>query len=242
MAGWEEILFENRNKKYGAFVLRKKSLKYKALGLLFSIVLIFFISAGLFVIFNSDLFFTEKIPANINIEAIQMTDLQDFKFPEPPAKSQEAANPDLNKIDIVDTTFEEKKKTVTPKTTASNADTITKKGVETPDDGLGSNLKGDTVYYRVDKLAEFVGGEPERIKFLVKNLTETARRTKTRMRIIAQLTITKTGDVKDIVIVAGGNPEINNEIVRVIASFPKWIPAQQGGRPVTCRFNLPINL
>lgn len=241
MAGLEDILFENRNKKYGAYILRKKSLKYKLLGLLFSILFIFLISTTLFVIFNSDLFFTEKVPATINIEAIQMTDLQDFKFPEPPPKSQENASPDLSKIDIVDSTFEEKKKVKTSQKTTLNTDTTTKKGVETPDDGQGSN-KGDTIYYRVDKIAEFVGGEPERIRFLVKNLAETARKAKTRMRIIVQLTITKTGDVRDIVIVAGGNPEVNKEVVRAIALFPKWVPAQQGGRPVTCRFNLPINL
>jgi len=241
MQGWEEILFENRNKKYGAYMLRKKSGKYLALGLLFSLLFIFLTSVTLFVILNSDLFFTEKLPKTISIEAMQMADLQDFKFPEPPPKAEEKANADLSKIEIVDSTVEVKKKSDTLKNTAHQADT-TKKGSETEDTGIGANLKGDSLYIRVDKMPEFVGGKEALSRFLIKNLAETAHKSKVRLRVIAQFTVAKTGDVREIVIVAGGNPDINRDIIKVIGMLPRWEPAQQSGHPVSFRFNLPINL
>ncbi|HEY4789071.1 MAG TPA: hypothetical protein VIH57_23645 [Bacteroidales bacterium] len=111
MTGWENILFENRNKKYGAFELRKKSTKYLATGLVLSLLLIFVSSAALFIIFNSELFFPQKLPKTISIEAMQMADLDDFRFPDPPPPSPKTSQ-DLSKALLVDSTFEEKKRLI----------------------------------------------------------------------------------------------------------------------------------
>jgi len=241
MSGLEEILFENRNKKYGAYQLRKKANKYVLIGLLLSFGIVLITSITLFIIFNSELFFPEKYATNISIESMQMADLQDFLFPEPP-KAQEKANIDLTKPIVIDSTQEEKKKVESAKKNSAAADTITKKGMETLEDGKGVNIGGDSLYIRVEKMPVFIGGNEELTRFLRKNLAETAKKCKTRLRVIVQFTVSKTGDVHEVLVLAGANPEISNEIVKVISMLPRWEPAQQSGHPVSFRFNLPINL
>ena len=62
MSGLEEIIFEHRNKKYGAYDLRKKANKYAVWGLIIGILFITLTSVGLFLVFNSELFFPEHYP------------------------------------------------------------------------------------------------------------------------------------------------------------------------------------
>lgn len=238
MSGLEEIIFEHRNRQYGAYDLRKKANKYTAWGLIISILFIALTSIGLFVVFNSELFFPEHYPQNIGVETMQMSDLQDLLFPEPP-KAMEKASTDIVKPEIADSTYEEKKK-VEPKKNAAGNDSITKKGAETTEEGKGS-MHGDSVFLQVDKVPEFIGGKEELTKFLRMNLIETAKKCKTRIRVMVQFLVTKTGDVTDVSVVAGVNPEVNADVIKVISRLPRMNPAQQRGHPVSCRCKLLVD-
>jgi periplasmic protein TonB len=241
MSGWEEILFENRNKNYGAYQLRKKANKYLLVGFLLSLFLVFLIVLTLFVIINSDLFFKPKMPKSITVESLQLTDLLDLRLPEPPPQPDQASQ-DFSKSVIVDSTLKEKKLADSKKGTLNN-DSTSKKETESASSGEGAHFNGDSIIYvHVDKMPVFSGGNEELAKFLRKNLAETAKKSKTRLKIVVQFTVTKTGDTREATIVSGADPEINNDIVRVIGMFPKWEPALQRGRPVGVRFSLFINL
>ena len=241
MSGLEEILFENRNKKYGAYQLRKKANKYRTIGFLVSLGIMVITSVALFIILNADLFFPEKYSTNISIESMQMADLHDFLYPEPPKALEKAAN-DLDKPLEVDSTQEEKKKAEATNKNATANDSITKKGLDTPEDGVGASLHGDSLYLIVEKRAEYIGGKAELNKFLIKNLAEISRRNKVRMNVIVQFTVTKFGTVRDVAIVSGGNPDVNKDIIRVISMLNSWIPAQQSGHRVSYRISYLINL
>jgi protein TonB len=241
MSGLEEILFENRNKSYGAYQLRKKANKYLVVGFLLSFFIIVLTVVTLFVILNSDLFFPQKYPETISIGAMQLADLQDFRFPEPP-KAKKKAGTDLTKPIVVDSTAEQKRKPEPTKTAATSKDSINKKGVDSNIDGKGASLHGDSLFVRVDKMPVFNGGVTELVKFLRKNLAETSKKCKIRQRIIVQFTVSKAGDVREVLVISGINPEINKEVVKVIYMLPRWEPAMQSGHPVSFRFNLPINL
>ncbi|MCC7502497.1 MAG: TonB family protein [Flavobacteriales bacterium] len=53
-------------------------------------------------------------------------------------------------------------------------------------------------------------------------------------------TIDAAGGVSNAEIVKGLNPAYNAEALRVIRSMPKWRPAQQDGKPVPCRLQMPM--
>ena len=52
--------------------------------------------------------------------------------------------------------------------------------------------------------------------------------------------ISETGGVESAEVVKGLNAAYNAEALRVINAMPTWIPARQGGKPVKCRLQMPL--
>lgn len=59
-------------------------------------------------------------------------------------------------------------------------------------------------------------------------------------RVTLKFTVTKTGKVKDVKVLRGVNPLLDNEAVRVISASPDWTPGQQKGRPVDVTYTFPV--
>ena len=60
-------------------------------------------------------------------------------------------------------------------------------------------------------------------------------------RVIVQFWVSKDGSIGDIEVVRGVSPELDNEVVRIVQSMPKWKPARQRNQPVGSNYTLPIN-
>jgi periplasmic protein TonB len=245
MQGLEEIIFENRNKDYGSYQLRKKSNKYLFTGFLLSFVLIFLIVGSLFIIYNSDLFFASKMPKLAKGESIQTVDMLDLTLPDYPPPAAEKAPKEISKPLLVDSVQEKSKREVVPKKEASetNKDTVDKKGADTALSGKGNLPDGDSlIYVRVDELPEYIGGMEGLKRFLRVNISESAKKNKTRIKVKVVFTVTKSGETKDVSVMSGLDAAIDSEIMRVMHMLPKWKPARQSGRPVSVRESMLLNL
>lgn len=104
----------------------------------------------------------------------------------------------------------------------------------------------DKIFTTVDKPAEFPGGVNGWIKYLQKNLNadlgiECIKPKKGKKvvteTVIVVFTIDTLGNVSDILIdnKRKVHPKLAAEAIRVIATGPKWIPAEQFGRKVKFR-------
>lgn len=60
-------------------------------------------------------------------------------------------------------------------------------------------------------------------------------------RAMAQFTVDEEGNVKDVKIVSGIDPALDNEIVRIISASPKWIPFNMDGRSLSRTYTMPFN-
>ncbi len=60
--------------------------------------------------------------------------------------------------------------------------------------------------------------------------------------IVASFIIEKDGSVNDVVISRGQHPLMDAELLRVIASMPRWTPATNNGLPVRFKMNLPLRI
>lgn len=241
MSGLEDIIFENRNKEYGSYELRKKYPKYILLGLIISLGSVFLITVILFIILNSDLFFQSKAPAGVSIESLQLVDISDLRLPEPPAVSQEQIS-NLAKPEIVDTTIHVEEKKAPPKDNSKTQkdSVVSNKNGNLSNDGESTN--GDSLLYvRVDEMPEFIDGNGAIARFLRDNLQELSKKVRTRMKIVVQFTVSKTGESRNVSIVTGGDSMVNGEIVRVV-SMMRWKPGRQGGRPISVMYWLPITI
>lgn len=70
---------------------------------------------------------------------------------------------------------------------------------------------------------------------------ESAARDNISGKVFVEFTVNANGDLVDIVVVKGIDPELDAEAVRVIRSAPRnWTPGMQRKRPVDVRFTFPI--
>ncbi|MEZ5069955.1 MAG: TonB family protein [Bacteroidales bacterium] len=111
--------------------------------------------------------------------------------------------------------------------------------------GPALNEEGEPVYFMVDEMPAFNGGDPavEFRKFIAQNLQypTSASDQKISGRVIVQFTVGEKGEVENVVIVRGVHPDLDQEATRVMYSSPRWTPGKQDGNPVNVMFTFPIN-
>jgi TonB family protein len=60
-------------------------------------------------------------------------------------------------------------------------------------------------------------------------------------RVIVKFVVNQEGYVESANIMRGINPDLDEEVVRIIKSSPIWKPAEQGGQHVSQQFVIPVN-
>lgn len=95
----------------------------------------------------------------------------------------------------------------------------------------------------VDQMPEFPGGIDALNNFLHDNLhyPEEAKEKGVEGRVIVQFWIENDSTITHVVVVSKPNPLLDAEAVRLISSMPKWKPATQKGKPVRCRYVVPVH-
>jgi protein TonB len=240
---FEEIVFSNRNKEYGAYMLRKKQKGY---------LFIAFISAFLFVassvvtpmIYNhikgsssgplvDSLIVISEIDTSLRVE-----------LPEPPKinldqnvarfippQVVEDADSTNDPFDVID------------KILASNQiiDLPLLPGMPVEPDPLID--AEPTIHMVVEEPAKFNGGNlMEFNKWVAQNLNypQLAIDNQIQGKVTVQFVINDKGKVESATILRGVDPSLDEEAKRVITSSPLWTPPKQGGRPVKQLFTLPV--
>ena len=101
----------------------------------------------------------------------------------------------------------------------------------------------EEIFMVVEKSPEFPGGTNALYDYLRKNMKYPAicRESGITGRVIVSFTVNKDGSIVDGEVVKGVHPQMDKEAVRVVSAMPKWSPGEQRGKPVRCRFNLPVN-
>ena len=106
-----------------------------------------------------------------------------------------------------------------------------------------SNDTIEQIYMVVEQMPEFPGGMGELMKYLGENIKypSKAQDNQWEGRTICQFVVEKDGSISEIQIVhSSGDDFIDQEVVRMITTMPKWKPGEQQGEPVRTTFTLPI--
>ena len=92
------------------------------------------------------------------------------------------------------------------------------------------------------KEEEFPGGMPACLQFLYKNIKypPIAQENGTQGQVVLQFVVERDGSIGDIKVVKSVDPYLDKEALRVVKTMPKWKPGMQRGKPVRCRFTLPV--
>lgn len=61
-----------------------------------------------------------------------------------------------------------------------------------------------------------------------------------RIVVRVRFVVNEEGNISDIAVVQSGRRDLDEEVVRVVKKMPRWNPGKQGGRAVPVFFNMPV--
>lgn len=243
---FEEIVFNLRNKEYGAFYLRKK---YKKILLLSFFIAFFIVSSVVLILLINNYQNKKKFRNGFEKTISVILENVDETLPPPPPPlfpTELQAQVKFVAPTIVDTVKEEITLATFDENLAAAPEIITadvivheKKAIEKED----VVEKEEPVFLVVEEPATFQGGDPNKFNaWILKNIRypQVALEMGVTGRVFVKFAVNSRGQVVDAVIMRGIDPALDQEAIRVIMSSPKWTPPKQGGRPVKQQFVLPV--
>ncbi|HLO58309.1 MAG TPA: energy transducer TonB [Bacteroidales bacterium] len=241
-----DLVFENRNKEYGSYFLRKRFPRY----LLVAFLIAFFaVATGVAVPFIKAL---NADKTNVVLVKETVAELQNVKTdqdappppppPPPPAAMEQQVRytapvvveeADENvQLAIVDDVKE---------STSNEPPPETIEVVAAPEEQV--IVEDEPAFVFVEEQATFQGGSLETFRdWVQKNLVYPPVAVENGIfgRVTVQFAVNSRGEVTDVKILRGVDPSLDKETIRVILSSPKWGPAKQGGRAVKQQFVMPV--
>ncbi|MCA6468044.1 MAG: energy transducer TonB [Chitinophagaceae bacterium] len=252
-----DIIFDGRNKEYGAYDLRKtynKRLTYALVSMLLLCLLMLVIS----VIANS--IGKEKVQVmvqDISLENMKTEEKKPEPPPPPPPPKQEPPKVEITKFTppkIVkdeevkpEEEIKEVEKLEDTKIGTFNQEGVKDEGLVAPPVEKGTGVVEapkveedyDKVFTVVQIPAEFPGGLPAWIRYLERNLNRDIPvengAPAGRYTVIVAFTVSKTGAISDVQAENDPGYGTKAEAIRVITKGPSWKPAVQNGRNVIYR-------
>lgn len=99
-----------------------------------------------------------------------------------------------------------------------------------------------TVHTKVDVLPSYPGGNDEMYKFIGDNLVypTKAQVEKKEGRVTIRFIVRTNGDIEEVKVIKGIDPECDAEALRVVKNMPKWIPGKKDGKNVDTYYILPF--
>ena len=243
----EEMVFKNRNKTYGAYMLRKKYKKY----MITSMIVAILVMAGIvaYPIITAVVTQGRIVKEELSVGA-EMLDIPQEEAPPPPPPPpppealQEKVKftaPVVVEDTAVDTDFgkqdllAEKTNTEVP-SEEPEFDMVEEKPqvIEQPREA--------EIFTVVEENPTFPGGETKLYKYLGESIKypEEAKELGIQGRVFVNFVIETDGAVSNVKVLRGIGGGCDEEAIRVIKSMPKWTPGKQRGIPVRVSYNLPI--
>lgn len=255
-ANFDELVFNDRNKSYGAYVLRKEYENNVLIGLF----------SGLFLMTALFLFSYVQVSAATSPEASapmppDIYVINHLPKPDEPVKTQEPEKQSAPKQttqvfktlimndDVENITVNDELKKALPGIENQDGD----------DNNIGlmpgtggtdnSEIEGEEEekleindLWVIDEHPEYPGGEKAMYDFLGKNIRypDRAKNIGITGTVYLSFVIDEFGGVRDVQIARGIGGGCDEEAARVVKSMKRWKPGKQAGRAVKVRYQLPI--
>jgi protein TonB len=262
---WTDLVFENRNKEYGAYHLRQENTKTSLFALFMGVLLL---TAAICIpmvynYLNPD----HRIPSLVpDLPPVVVVDIEPYVLPE--TKAEEAVIPKIKEPVTANINTNTQlinpqivhAEAATPKDIATNDELKTNPsdnssgaastGVgTTPSTGTAvasTSAVPDTTIHNsnaVDKMPEFPGGIKKFYTYVGNNFEKPELESENAIRVSVSFVIEKDGSMTDIKVLKDPGYGLGAEAIRVLKSLKtKWSPGMFEGKAVRTSYNLPITI
>ena len=262
---WVELVFDGRNKEYGAYVLRKETGMRNIKSMLLVFAVIIAIMAGVAAKVAIENAFPKKVAIETDVELTKLAEKKEVKVEKKaPVKVEEQkvvekvkssvkfTPPVIKKDDEVKPEEELKSQEDLNKTNTA----IGSFDVKGNDETGGEVLKAKEVIAQpeppkeeetkvfdvVEVMPTFPGGQQALFEWLSKNLKYpvVAAENGVQGRLIVTFVVERNGSITDVQVAKSVDPSLDKEAVRVVKAMPHWIPGKQNGSAVRVKFTVPV--
>lgn len=265
---WIDLVFEGKNKAYGAYQLRQENTKTSLIAFIGGITfMLAIIGGGLLLTSFDDAPVVDNIPYILD-ESITPVDLTPIQESEKPKKTEtSAAAPqepstvepqDLSRMVVTETSqananvpTNQEVRDTPPTNDGNGTGTLTDVGNngggnDNGEDGGGTTGNGEPfTTNKLDKLPLFPGGMDRFYKYVSNNINrpEMDEDRQISMSVVMAFVIEKDGSMTDIRALRSTDKDLEREAIRVLKSLKtKWEPGYQNDKPVRTLYMLPIKV
>ncbi len=267
---WCDLVFEGKNKEFGAYVLRTTSVKRHNKAMLYTIIgAVILVAAFLTFTTVQQLIAERNITDSAEQEEVFM-DMGEAEEPEPEEQKVEIKQPEVLPEEVLNTVKVTELKIVEDEKVKSEDEVKSQDELkqETTAFGQKDNDKGtddrnvtrelknevvveekvevkevkEEIFRSVEQMPTFPGGDAALMKYLSShiNYPTMAQENNIQGKVVVQFVVTKTGKVGEVKVVRSVDKDLDREAVRVCKSLPNFVPGRQNGQPVSVWYTLPV--
>lgn len=254
---WCELVFEGRNRAYGAYELRRSSAvrHNKAMLIILIVAVIAFSLPALLKIVMP-----EHVAKEVMTEVTTLSQLPPPEVKSDAVKKVAAAPPPPLKSTIKftapvikkDTEVREEDEMKTQEEVTQAKVAISVADVHGNDEENGADIADikeiapdpgtEVPFTVVEQMPQFPGGTNEMMKFIQKHINYPAIAAENGIqgKVYLRFVVLPSGEIGHVEVLRSLDPSCDKEAMRVVKMMPKWIPGKQNGNAVSVYFTLPI--
>lgn len=253
VSGFDELIFEHRNKEYGAYLLRKR---YNSV-VVFSLIAASFIGISIVVVpFLGVLGNQHNKASEVNLRYVQVAMDQmpppenRVIIPAPPEPPSASSPPSVKYVApvVVDSVppIEKPMPSVADIQAAHGDTSLVAVASTSEQNAIMGDAGGDAVsdFFLLESRPTFQGGDVEKFREWVSKRVlypKAAQDNGIKGRVYLTFIVERDGKVSNVKVVRGVDALLDNEAIKAIQASPPWSPGLQRGNPVRVRFSIFLN-
>ena len=244
---WEDVVFENRNKSYGAYLLRRAYSNRLLSGLGVTLMLTTIVLSLQHIQLDETVKTVDPPP--LIGKGIILTPPPSFEKREPPKNAIQQPRRNVQSRSVVVTTEE----VVDEQEVTALTEFVSPEGFES---GVVGSPEGTSVFSLpqpevvierdvldlAEIMPQYEGGVSALMKFIQRKIRypRAPREQGIEGTVYVRFVVRGDGSVTDVEIIRGVHPDYDREARRVISMLPDWKGGSNNGRPASVRMVLPI--
>jgi len=244
---FDDIVFENRNKEYGAYSLRKKYNRNVVIALIIGILILGTAVITPYLNAKAAENKAKKAERQVEIKMENLDQPQQIAPPPPPPPPPPDAVQQARYVPpvVVDSIKPEEATQLMSADQAQvevkNEEVVAEVAVVAEE--VQENVDEAEPFVVVEEMPMFPGGESALLAYISEHTQypEVAKENNIQGKVIVRFCVTSKGGVDKVEILKSVDPELDKEAIRVVKTLPAFKPGKQGGKPVPVWYMVPIN-
>lgn len=244
---FDDIVFELRNKEYGAYRLRKKYSRNVLVSMLIGTIILG--SAILTPYLNAKALENKAKRAErqveIKLENLDQPNETVVPPPPPPPPPQDVVQQAKYVPPVVVDSVKPEEQVQLMTADEAQVEVQNQEVVEVVQEVKEEVQEAEAEpepFVVVEEMPMFPGGDAELLKYIAEHTQypEVAKENNIQGRVIVRFCVTSKGTINQVSVLKGVDPELDKEAVRVVSELPAFKPGKQGGKPVPVWYMVPI--